>query len=168
MDAGPFVVLAERVSLPSDESAEEAHKVLVRSQGLTITLQPPTTLTNFREYNRQCTNLDSDYLMQPINEAEYDSETQACVDRVTGGPKSFFEHYTAKPIRKKGRGVGCECPAGRETAALGTREGSGAAYEEDFLRVPAEQEVPPGGARKGALRDPVTRRLATGRMPPPP
>ncbi|KAG5504885.1 hypothetical protein JKF63_04331 [Porcisia hertigi] len=122
--------------------------------GVTINVQNPPTAANFLEYNRVCTTLDSDFLMQPINEAQYDSETQACVDRVSNGPTSFYEHYVSKPTRKRGLAVGCECPM--EYVGM----------NEDLLMPPTQRDLPVAGVAPGAFCDPVTRRLATGRMLP--
>ncbi|CAJ1016335.1 hypothetical protein NXY56_002848 [Leishmania guyanensis] len=121
--------------------------------GVTINLQSPPTASNFLGYNRVCAMLDSDYLMQPINEAQYDSETQACVDRVTNGPTSFYDHYVRKPTRKRGLAVGCESPM--EHVAM----------NEDLLMPPTQRDLPAAGVEAGAFSDPLTRRLATGRMP---
>lgn len=145
-------------------------ELLVASSDLTITLQTPDTQSNFLDFNKHCVHLDSDYLMQPINEAEYDSETQVCVDRLTGGPASFYDHYTTKPVKKKGRAVGAECPMSYVgTFERTTAESASAAIDsEDFLQVPAERNVPSSGGQRGAFSDPVTRRLATGRLPPGP
>ncbi|KAK7199561.1 hypothetical protein NESM_000934700 [Novymonas esmeraldas] len=122
--------------------------------GVTIKLQTPPTASNFLAYNRVCATLDSDYLMQPINEAQYDSETQACVDRVSNGPTSFYDHYVRKPTRKRGMAVGCECPM--EYVAV----------NEDLLMPPTQRDLPATAVEAGAFSDPLTRRLATGRMPP--
>lgn len=123
--------------------------------GITINvLSPPPTTSNYLAYNRVCATLDSDYLMQPINEAQYDSETQACVDRVSNGPVSFYDHYVRKPTRKKGLSVGCECPM--EHAAM----------NEDLLVPPTQRDLPASGVDARAFSDPLTRKLATGRMPP--
>ncbi|KAH9600483.1 hypothetical protein LSM04_001382, partial [Trypanosoma melophagium] len=80
------------------------------SPAVTIVIDPPDTPANFLGYNVLCSSLDSDYLMQPINEAEYDSETQACVDIKSGKRSSFYDHYTQKPTLKKGLDVGPESP----------------------------------------------------------
>ncbi|KPA81933.1 hypothetical protein ABB37_04169 [Leptomonas pyrrhocoris] len=121
--------------------------------GVTINVLSPPTTSNYLAYNRVCATLDSDYLMQPINEAQYDSETQACVDRASNGPTSFYDHYVRKPTRKKGLTVGCECPMEH-------------AVNEDFLMPPTQRDLPAGGVAAGVFSDPLTRRLATGRMPP--
>ncbi|KAG5501589.1 hypothetical protein JIQ42_05435 [Leishmania sp. Namibia] len=122
--------------------------------GVTINLHSPPTASNFLAYNRVCATLDSDYLMQPINEAQYDSETQACVDRISNGPTSFYDHYVRKPTRKRGLPVGCECPMEH------------AGVNEDLLMPPTQRDLPASDLGAGAFSDPLTRRLATGRMPP--
>lgn len=122
--------------------------------GVTIDLHSPPTASNFLAYNRVCSALDSDYLMQPINEAQYDSETQACVDSLSNGPTSFYDHYVRKPTRKRGLAVGCESPMEH------------VGVSEDFLMPPAQRDLPAACAQAGAFSDPLTRRLATGRMPP--
>lgn len=79
-----------------------------------IVIEPPDTKANWTTFNRDCEDLNSDFLMQPINEADYDSETQACVDARTGGPRSFYDHYVTKRRKKRGmRGLGVEHPAGK-------------------------------------------------------
>lgn len=124
--------------------------------GVQISLQRPQTRFNFLLHNKCCSALDVDYLMQPVNEAMYDSETQACVDRNTGGPASFYDHYQRKPTKKKGVAIGCECPLSYRNELTA----------EDLLQVPPEKDLPPSGVPRSALADFVVRRLATGRMPP--
>lgn len=79
----------------------------------TIVVEPPDTAANFTLFNIPCDVLDSDFLMQPVNEADYDSETQACVDtRERGSKASFYDHYVTKRRKKKGvKGCGIESPA---------------------------------------------------------
>ncbi|AYU78695.1 hypothetical protein conserved [Leishmania donovani] len=130
-------------------------KVVVdcKEVGVTIDLHSPPTASNFLAYNRVCSTLDSDYLMQPINEAQYDSETQACVDRLSNGPTSFYDHYVRKPTRKRGLAVGCESPMEH----IGVSD--------DFLMPPTQRDLPAACVKGGIFSDPLTRRLATGRMP---
>ncbi|EPY24896.1 hypothetical protein STCU_03921 [Strigomonas culicis] len=133
---------------------------ILRCKDLVIVVVKPPTLHNFLDYNKCCSELDESRLMQPINEAEYDSETQACVDRNdANGPTSFYEHYVACPVRKKGLAVGCECPIERCSS-------SEASDDAAYLCAPPHQEVPLGAVARGILQDPVARRLATGRLPP--
>lgn len=74
-----------------------------------ILIDAPDTAENFKAFNKECDVLDSEFLMQPVNEADFDSETQACVDTRTGGPASFYDHYVTKRKKKKGRkGAGIE------------------------------------------------------------
>ncbi|CBZ26969.1 hypothetical protein, unknown function [Leishmania mexicana MHOM/GT/2001/U1103] len=142
--------------MSSTEPPAAPAKVVVdcKEVGVTIDLHSPPTASNFLAYNRVCATLDSDYLMQPINEAQYDSETQACVDRLSNGPTSFYDHYVRKPTRKRGLAVGCESPMDH------------VGVNEDFLMPPAQRDLPAACAQAGAFSDPLTRRLATGRMPP--
>ncbi|CAD2212814.1 hypothetical protein AGDE_02064 [Angomonas deanei] len=117
-----------------------------------LQLVPPPTESNFTDYNRKCVDLDSDFLMQPINEAPYDSETQACVDLNNNGPASFYDHYVRAPKQKKGLSVGCESPMNY-------------GKDEDLLDVPAQRDLPLVAVDRTALRDPVARRLASGKAP---
>lgn len=135
--------------LSSSRVVLDAHDV-----GMVIHLEPPRTATNFLAFNRACDSLDSDFLMQPINEAQYDSETQACYDRRTDGPSSFYDHYVRKPTQKRGLPVGCECPM--ESIQM----------NEDFLMPPTQRDLPAAGVSVHPFKDPLTRRLATGRLPP--
>lgn len=135
--------------------------VSAASCGVTILLEAPSTQGNFRDYNRLCDSLDADRLMQPINEADYDSETQVCVDRATGGPSSFYDHFVRRPRKKKGLRIGCECPASFAAASCV------AAPDDNHLTAPAQVDLPMGAVSCRLLRDPVARRLATGRLPSP-
>ena len=68
-----------------------------------IVVEPPTFM-GWSDFNRKCEDLDSDFLMQPINEADYDSETQCLVDKhdEEKGKKSFYDHFVTKRKKKKG------------------------------------------------------------------
>ncbi|KEG10735.1 hypothetical protein DQ04_03361070 [Trypanosoma grayi] len=118
-----------------------------------ITIEPPDTPENFHGYNFLCSSLDSDYLTQPINEAEYDSETQACVDIRSGKHSTFYDHYRRKPKLKKGLHVGPETPMPRPV-----RDG-------DSLAPPTLPGLPTTTVPRSVLQDPVARRLATGTLP---
>lgn len=122
-----------------------------------IVVVPPDTPSNWREFNRDCDVLDSDYLMQPVNEADYDSETQACVDARTGGPASFYDHYVTKRRKKKGK-KGCTVEG---PAPIATPSPQPVFAQQDLLTVPGTQ-LP-----KGLLSNVAVRRIACGRMPPP-
>lgn len=123
-----------------------------------IVIEPPDTAGNFKAFNVTCDVLDSDFLMQPINEADYDSETQVCVDTRTGQHQSFYEHFVTKRKKKKGKRVGTETSAPhdvvpRVTVAQPTQD-------PDRLMPPQTLAVP-----KGALSNVAVRRIACGRMP---
>jgi hypothetical protein len=144
-----------------------------------IVIDPPDTAGNFKGFNVTCEVLDSDFLMQPVNEADYDSETQACVDRQTG-VKSFYDHYVTKRKKKKGlKGVGVECPAPKRgepssssllsipvaasgCGRLGAEMASAPNFPDpNYLAPPSCLAVP-----KGVLDNVAVRRIACGRMPP--
>jgi hypothetical protein len=79
-------------------------RILIKAaDDFSIMIIPPDTKSNFIDFNKPCEELDSEFLMQPVNEADYDSETQACVDARTGGPRSFYDHYVQKRRKKKGK-----------------------------------------------------------------
>ncbi len=121
-----------------------------------IVVVPPDTPSNWREFNRDCDVLDSDFLMQPVNEADYDSETQACVDARTGGPTSFYDHYVTKRRKKKGK-KGCTVEGHAPPATPQPRQPFA---NQDLLSVPGTT-LP-----KGLLSNVAVRRIACGRMPP--
>ncbi|CCW59774.1 unnamed protein product [Phytomonas sp. EM1] len=135
---------------------KETYLLRNTTQGLSIILEEPPTSSNFLMYNRLCSKLDHNHLMQPINEAEFDSETQACVDRKANGFTSFYDHYTTQPKKKKGLDIGCECHLPGESDQS----------QMDFLQVPPQKNVPNASIPPHSLSDPVVRRLATGAMPP--
>lgn len=120
-----------------------------------IVIQPPDTNSNWTAFNRECDDLNSDFLMQPINEADYDSETQACVDlRSEEGPRSFYDHYVTRRRKKKGvKGLGVEHPA-----RYGMPEEEAAATGR-VLRVTPTESVGFGGGGDGRGRRPVRRRV---------
>lgn len=142
---------------------ERQKNPLVRGDdvGIDIYVEPPRTKSNFLEYNKACDALEMNRLMPPINEAEYDSETQVCVDRKNDGPRSYFDHYVNRPNKKLGLHVGFECP---------TCECQQPAPScEDYLQAPpAGVDLPLRAVSRDVLRDPVARRLASGRLPPNP
>eukprot|EP00758_Cryptobia_borreli_P009278 Tbor_TRINITY_DN5463_c1_g6::TRINITY_DN5463_c1_g6_i1::g.25061::m.25061 len=158
-----------------------------------IIIDPPDTEENFKAYNKECEILDSEFLMQPINEADYDSETQACVDQRTGGPKSFYDHFVTKRRKKKGKkGVGIEHPAsignsnnddshliqisiptdtcdGQEVNQPKHSNRKELTPSNHNLSIVDHLDVPNSGhlaVPKGVLNNVVIRRLACGRMPP--
>ena len=155
----------------------------------------PTTSPPCR-FNRADEDLDSEWLMQPVLEADYDSETQCCVDTHGGKEASFAEHFVTK--RKKRRKKGA-AGSGDAAAADGEEkhiDGEGIheamhTHEQHHsqLAVPTPKrptlrhmhEKPqtvvdtlqlPGGmydrntVPQGKLSDPATRRLACGAAPP--
>lgn len=68
---------------------------------LTLLVEAPANPRNFLEYNRTCDTVNQRFLSQPINEADYDSETQACVDLLDpNGKTSFYDHFVNKPMKK--------------------------------------------------------------------
>ncbi|RNF10657.1 uncharacterized protein Tco025E_06765 [Trypanosoma conorhini] len=118
-----------------------------------IVIDPPDTPGNFVGYNVLCSSLDNDRLMQPIYEAEYDSETQACVDIRSGEHASYYEHYAPQARRKKGLHIGPESPLPRPALDL------------DLLAPPRATGLPLAPVPSSVLQDPVARRLATGVWP---
>ena len=168
LSSAPFLHHASRFV---EEETERVMAAASAASGdhcaFTIVVEPPDTPGNFKGFNVTCDVLDSDFLMQPVNEADYDSETQACVDRQTG-VKSFYDHYVTKRKKKKGlKGVGVECPAPKRSG--GSVPGSQAHATEEqptidphFLAPPSRLAVP-----KGVLNNVAVRRIACGRMPPP-
>jgi hypothetical protein len=160
-----------------------------------IVVVPPDTAGNFMEFNIPCENLDSDYLMMPVNEADYDSETQACVDSRTLGPKSFYEHYTTKRKKKRGRKGPIEKPLigpgaipAPAVSVVADEVPSASASSTTHLKPeglppkPAAPKLTLGvehppqdpdhllaptlSVPKGALSNAAVRRIACGAMPP--
>ena len=135
-----------------------------------ITLTVPDTATNFMDYYVSDEELDSDFLMAPVNEADYDSETQFCVDlKDPTGPNSFHDHFVtkrkkkgvakkdAKPVKEQGTQDNLLKPPKsvpkRQTASGGL----------DLLAAPRGATL---GNPKLGFSNTATRRLACGRMPP--
>eukprot|EP00996_Jenningsia_fusiforme_P004013 NODE_4811_length_758_cov_35.069111_g4461_i0.p2 GENE.NODE_4811_length_758_cov_35.069111_g4461_i0~~NODE_4811_length_758_cov_35.069111_g4461_i0.p2 ORF type:complete len:119 (+),score=19.70 NODE_4811_length_758_cov_35.069111_g4461_i0:168-524(+) len=75
------------------ESTGLSTREIVADAEWTISVSIPDDPTNFTAYNRGDDLLDSDFLMAPVNEADYDSETQCMVDHRNNGPKSFYDHF---------------------------------------------------------------------------
>ncbi|KAJ9473718.1 hypothetical protein DIPPA_17057 [Diplonema papillatum] len=152
---------------------------------VTVTSEP-----NFIAFNRESHDLDSDWLMQPVNEAEYDSETQFCVDTKTkeaGQEKSFYAHYVTK--RKKTRGkrgkketmlddpepqklsVPKRAPLTAHTAQNMVNDGlskSAPGNGPPKCLLAVDLLSPPGmpAPPKGSLNNAATRRIACGALPP--
>jgi hypothetical protein len=136
-----------------------------------IVITLPDTETNWLNFNVPCEDLDSDMLLQPSHEADYDSETQACVDmQADDGPKKFFDHYVRRRKKKKGLKCRVEGPApggvGEGPRTTPDKTAMPAAppallANADFLTVPQRGAVP-----KGVLKDAAARRIACGVMPP--
>ena len=63
----------------------------------TITVTSPDTSGNFIGYN-QC-EVDNNFLNQPVNDSQYDSETQMCMDFKSKPSPSYYEHYVLKYIK---------------------------------------------------------------------
>ncbi|CCW67251.1 unnamed protein product [Phytomonas sp. Hart1] len=135
---------------------KETYLLQNTTQGLSIILEKPSTSSNFLMYNRLCSELDHNCLIQPINEAEFDSETQVCVDNKLNGFTSFYDHYTTKPTKKKGLDIECEHHLPSKSDQI----------QMDFLQVPPQKNIPNATIPPHSLNDPVVRRLATGAMPP--
>lgn len=139
-----------------------------------IVIEPPDTKANFTAFNIPCDLLDSDYLMQPINEADYDSETQACVDKKEGKITSFYDHYVTKRRKKKNvRGCRIEAPVpahaqqhSRVDAGPSTSSEEGHVQDPSFLMATSLLGTT-SGVSKNALSNVAVRRVACGRMPPP-
>lgn len=140
--------------------------------GLTLLVETPLDRQNFREYNRTCGDVNSAFLSQPINEAQYDSETQACVDLLTpGGATSFYDHFVAHPEKKRYIGnAGLEEPMEKFTKETGMCGASTPRLDMDmdYLAVPKERDLPLEPCSKNLLENPISRRVATGVMPTPP
>ena len=68
-----------------------------------LVVDAPDTAGNFTCFNADVEQIDSEHLMEPVNEADYDSETQVCVDTNNNGPRSFYEHFATKRKKKKTR-----------------------------------------------------------------
>jgi len=140
-----------------------------------IEITPPTTASNFLGFNiREEEDLNSDFLMAPVNEADYDSETQYCMDvQKERGPeesevkdmaeidesneRSYYDHFTTKRKKKKCFGFKMSKKLNQPLCTPIT----------GFLTVPHQTGVPRVGVGKGVLASSAAlRRLATGRMPP--
>ena len=106
-----------------------------------ILIDPPDTRENFKAFNKECDVLDSEFLMQPVNEADFDSETQACVDTRTGGPASFYDHYVTKRRKKKGRkGAGIEDHTGRSAEEAERKARYGSTFQQERIVFRCEPE----------------------------
>eukprot|EP00667_Euglena_gracilis_P021552 EG_transcript_23661 len=144
---------------------DDRTSVLMTVGEWSICLTQPDNPTNFMAYYHSDDDLDSDFLMAPVNEADYDSETQFCVDKqAQGGPSSFYDHFVTK--RKKKKLTPKEPPPPSQDAgllkapkALPRRPPAAC----DLLAPPQRDII--GNPRLG-LSNTVTRRLACGRMPP--
>lgn len=159
--------------LPSSTSSEDTKVSEVACDpktGLKLLVETPVNSSNFKEYNRTTDTIDVSRLSQPINEAGYDSETQACIDLLEASNKglpapSFYDHFVNQPVKKKYmKGVGLEEPAlpwERSPPPPDSLSGSSnnasnyvcggvtfpqsnfaAASSMDFLSVPPQLEVP--------------------------
>lgn len=126
------------LSFQAPASKEHEHSEATEGEGafpstFTIVVEPPDTACNFTAFNVPCDVLDSDFLMQPVNEADYDSETQACVDRKEGTHTSFYSHYVTKRRKKKGlKNCGIESPVPRNKVRVSSfpnEEGSATPQE---------------------------------------
>eukprot|EP00756_Hemistasia_phaeocysticola_P027085 Hpha_TRINITY_DN16099_c0_g3::TRINITY_DN16099_c0_g3_i1::g.118964::m.118964 len=137
---------------------QEQHILLAKSSAewgpeILLDVTPPDTASNFLDFNKPAEDLNSDWLMQPVNEADYDSETQYCVDvKERGESASYYSHFVTKRKKKK-RGKKEEKP-----------------HVVHRPHLPVEHLAVPGGAGlpKGLLSSAAVRRIACGAMPPRP
>eukprot|EP01065_Artemidia_motanka_P048462 TRINITY_DN7803_c0_g1_i1.p2 TRINITY_DN7803_c0_g1~~TRINITY_DN7803_c0_g1_i1.p2 ORF type:complete len:198 (+),score=29.15 TRINITY_DN7803_c0_g1_i1:56-649(+) len=139
-------------------AAVELARSVMDGPEVVLQVTPPDTASNFLDFNVQAEDLCSDWLMQPVNEADYDSETQYCVDiKEQGEQASYYSHFTTKRKKKK-RGVKKDPkPTVQQRPSLCVER----------LGVPAQ----PGGGvglPKGLLSNAAVRRMACGAMPPRP
>lgn len=166
------------------------------NSGFKLVVETPVNGSNFKEYNRTMDAIDATCLSQPINDAQYDSETQACIDLLSseikeGSPPSFYDHFVTPSFKKKNiKVVTLEEPAvvwdrappppdsscGSSTCesctcgwAIPPQGKQSTPSSMDFLTVPPQLEVPEQRCTDGGhelLDNPEIRRLATGAMPP--
>eukprot|EP01059_Diplonema_ambulator_P013702 TRINITY_DN2426_c0_g2_i4.p2 TRINITY_DN2426_c0_g2~~TRINITY_DN2426_c0_g2_i4.p2 ORF type:complete len:201 (+),score=30.93 TRINITY_DN2426_c0_g2_i4:49-651(+) len=122
---------------------------------------------NFLDFNREAEDLDSDWLMQPVAENDYDSETQCLVDTKDGKEASFADHYVTKRKKRTKKGKKKEDTAAapeedqkRKPGQIGPRSTLAPLMKHDTLDVPGM------GTAKGVLSNPATRRIACGALPP--
>ena len=95
--------------------------------------------------------------MQPVPEADYDSETQCCVDTANGQVNaSFQDHYVTKRSKLKKKRKEQEREKQKQQSNVPQRP-----LLVDRLDAPGM-----GAAPKGALNNAATRRIACGAMPP--
>eukprot|EP01061_Rhynchopus_euleeides_P002069 TRINITY_DN11583_c2_g1_i1.p2 TRINITY_DN11583_c2_g1~~TRINITY_DN11583_c2_g1_i1.p2 ORF type:complete len:241 (+),score=90.64 TRINITY_DN11583_c2_g1_i1:210-932(+) len=142
----------------------------------------PNTDLNFLAFNRQDEELDSDWLMQPVLEVDYDSETQCCIDTSTGGPAAFADHYVTKRTKRKKKGKAADgVPAAEDATRLGVPSHARKHHIDmeqhthinkkphqapvDHLALP-ENMYDRNTVPKGSLSNPATRRIACGAAPP--
>lgn len=164
--------------MPSSSGTTTTVRELIKDSelGLTLLVETPES-GNFRAYNRTCNQVNTSYLSQPVNEAEYDSETQACVDLLDpDGPSSFYDHYAPRPTKKLGFGhMGLEEPMVGSSAWGCPDEPPPACWPPpptripmDLLAVPRERGLPMQPCTDGGhaiLDEPIARRLVTGVYP---
>eukprot|EP01064_Diplonema_japonicum_P006695 TRINITY_DN14538_c0_g1_i1.p1 TRINITY_DN14538_c0_g1~~TRINITY_DN14538_c0_g1_i1.p1 ORF type:complete len:218 (+),score=42.52 TRINITY_DN14538_c0_g1_i1:60-656(+) len=121
---------------------------------------------NFIDFNREAHDLDSDWLMQPVAENDYDSETQYLVDTKEGKEASFSDHYVTKRKKYKKKGKAPEEDPAKLGVGVGKRSTvapfmNGPTLKCDSLDVPGMS-----APAKGVLSNPATRRIACGALPP--
>eukprot|EP00658_Telonema_sp_P-2_P069951 TRINITY_DN5950_c0_g1_i1.p1 TRINITY_DN5950_c0_g1~~TRINITY_DN5950_c0_g1_i1.p1 ORF type:complete len:202 (-),score=29.54 TRINITY_DN5950_c0_g1_i1:152-757(-) len=102
--------------------------------------------------------------MQPVNEADFDSETQACVDTRDGGPASFYDHYVTKRRKKKGRkGAGIEDHTTRSVEEAERKARYGTSFQQqrivfrcepDFINNPEDDQATKPITRNTTLTTP--------------
>lgn len=130
-----------------------------------IVVEAPDTEGNFTAFNIPCDVLDSDFLMQPINEADYDSETQACVDLKEGKVTSFYSHYVTKRRKKKNvKNCRIESPAPKVIPSL-TDADTNTVASEDSANHCDDEGVDGSSKRKAKT---VTSSLGGEAAPPDP
>ena len=136
-------------------------------------LAPSTFITlknHLFSFNRMDEELDSDWLMQPVLEADYDSETQCCIDIGGGGSTMFADHYVTKRKKKRGRKPEGETPQDTpgylHVPKRSVQHHIDVTPKPEMLGIPATNIYDRSAVPKGSLTDPVTRRIACGAAPP--
>jgi hypothetical protein len=174
------VIVTDVNSLPNGINSNTSSSHIVLEAEWVICVTEADTPQNFIDYYREDDDLNSDFLMAPVNEADYDSETQCMVDaKNANAPKSFYDHFVIKRKKKKkkvqdgGGDVGNNNNSSKSVVSIRSTVTAPSvpvrcslvprSYAADVLTVP--RSSPFTDPRKG-FRDASSRRLACGRMPP--